>query len=41
MTPTLLTLSVLGTAVAAGLVGSMLGLGGGMIIVPALTLLFG
>ncbi|MEW8979010.1 MAG: sulfite exporter TauE/SafE family protein [Symbiobacterium sp.] len=41
MTPTLLTLSVLGTAVAAGLVGSMLGLGGGIIIVPALTLLFG
>lgn len=41
MTPLLLTLAIFGTSILAGLVGSMLGLGGGIIIVPALTLLFG
>lgn len=41
MNPILETLSILGTSLVAGLVGSMLGLGGGIIIVPALTLLFG
>lgn len=41
MNPILQTLSILGTSLVAGLVGSMLGLGGGIIIVPALTLLFG
>lgn len=35
------TLLIFLVAIAAGLVGSMLGLGGGIIIVPALTLLFG
>ncbi len=41
MTPITLTLAILGTSLVAGLVGSMLGLGGGIIIVPALTLVFG
>jgi uncharacterized protein len=35
------TLSILILAVVAGMLGAMLGLGGGIIIVPALTLLFG
>jgi uncharacterized protein len=34
-------LAVFSVAVAAGLVGSMVGLGGGIVLVPALTLLFG
>lgn len=41
MTPVTVTFSIFGTSIIAGLVGSMLGLGGGIIIVPALTLLFG
>ncbi len=35
------TLSIFLLAILAGILGSMLGLGGGIIIVPALTLLFG
>ncbi|MFO7274927.1 MAG: sulfite exporter TauE/SafE family protein [Bacillota bacterium] len=41
MNPALLTLAIFATSLLAGLMGSMLGLGGGIIIVPALTLLFG
>ena len=37
----LIALGIVLTAAAAGLLGSILGLGGGIIIVPALTLLFG
>jgi uncharacterized protein len=40
MTPLLFTLSLFGISVAAGVLGSLLGLGGGIIVVPALTLLF-
>ena len=39
MTPLLFTLVVFTVSVAAGLLGSLLGLGGGIIVVPALTLL--
>jgi hypothetical protein len=35
------TLEIFTIAIAAGIVGSILGLGGGIIIVPSLTLLFG
>ena len=35
------TLEIFAFAITAGIVGSILGLGGGIIIVPALTLLFG
>lgn len=41
MTPLLFLLLMYGVSVAAGLLGSLLGLGGGIIVVPALTLLFG
>src|SRR6218665_705862 len=34
-------LIILGVSVFAGFLGSLLGLGGGIIVVPALTLLFG
>ncbi len=37
----IIALGIVVTAIAAGLLGSLLGLGGGIIIVPALTLLFG
>ncbi len=37
----LLALGIFGTSMAAGLIGSMLGLGGGLILVPAMTLYFG
>jgi uncharacterized membrane protein YfcA len=37
----LIALGIVLTAAGAGLLGSLLGLGGGIIIVPALTLLFG
>src|SRR5450432_3120679 len=39
MTPFEFTLLVFGISLAAGLLGSLLGLGGGLIVVPALTLL--
>jgi hypothetical protein len=37
----LIALGIVLTAVVAGLLGSLLGLGGGIIVVPALTLVFG
>src|SRR5881392_3163012 len=40
MTPLEFSLAVFGVSVGAGVFGSLLGLGGGIIIVPALTLLF-
>ena len=39
MTPLIFFLIVAGISFAAGFLGSLLGLGGGMIVVPALTLL--
>jgi hypothetical protein len=39
MTPLLFTVAVFALSVAAGVLGSLLGLGGGIIVVPALTLL--
>jgi uncharacterized protein len=39
MTPLTFTLAVFAVSVSAGLLGSLLGLGGGIIVVPALTLL--
>jgi uncharacterized membrane protein YfcA len=41
MTPLVFTFLVFATSVFAGFVGSLLGLGGGIIIIPALTLVFG
>ena len=41
MTPLLFVLSVFGIGLFAGLLGALLGLGGGIIVVPALTLLMG
>jgi hypothetical protein len=41
MTPLEFVLLVLLISVAAGVLGSLLGLGGGVIVIPALTLLFG
>src|SRR4051794_8397243 len=41
MTPLLLISSVFAIALLAGFAGSLLGLGGGIIVVPALTLLLG
>jgi len=41
MTPLVFTLVVFGISLAAGLLGSLLGLGGGLVVVPALTLLLG
>ena len=41
MTPLLFVLLVVGISFIAGVLGSLLGLGGGMIVVPALTLLLG
>src|SRR6266542_1046842 len=39
MTPLLFTLAVLVISLLAGFLGSLLGLGGGLIVIPALTLL--
>src|SRR5271154_4216364 len=39
MTPLTFTLITFGISLAAGLLGSLLGLGGGIIVIPALTLL--
>ncbi len=41
MNPTLFTLTLCGIGLGAGAIGSLVGLGGGFIVVPALTLLFG
>jgi uncharacterized membrane protein YfcA len=41
MTPLQFTLATFGISVAAGVLGALLGIGGGIIVVPALTLLFG
>src|SRR5690348_2101127 len=41
MTPLMFTFITLAISLAAGLLGSLLGLGGGIIVVPALTLLLG
>ncbi|MGI8484123.1 MAG: TSUP family transporter, partial [Thermomicrobiales bacterium] len=41
MTIELFTILVFGAAVGAGLLGSLVGLGGGILIVPLLTLGFG
>src|SRR4051812_30054644 len=41
MTPLMFTLATFGISIVAGLLGSLLGLGGGIIVVPALTLLLG
>lgn len=41
MTPLLFILSIFGVSLAAGFLGSLLGLGGGLVVIPALTLLFG
>ena len=40
MTPLEFVLALLSVSVAAGVLGSLLGLGGGIIVIPALTLLF-
>jgi uncharacterized membrane protein YfcA len=40
MTPFQFTLSLLLISISAGVLGSLLGLGGGIIVIPALTLLF-
>jgi uncharacterized membrane protein YfcA len=41
MTPATFMLTAFGISISAGLLGSLLGLGGGIIVVPALTLLLG
>jgi uncharacterized membrane protein YfcA len=41
MTPLQFTLSTFGISIVAGVLGAILGIGGGIIVVPALTLLFG
>src|SRR3954454_10599270 len=41
MTPMGFTFLAFGISIAAGVLGSLLGLGGGIIVVPALTLLLG
>src|SRR5690348_2909977 len=39
MTPLVFTLVTFGISIGAGVLGSLLGLGGGIIVIPALTLL--
>jgi uncharacterized membrane protein YfcA len=41
MTPLQFTLCTFGISIVAGVLGAILGIGGGIIVVPALTLLFG
>jgi len=41
MSPLVFVLALSGISVAAGFLGSLVGLGGGIVVVPALTLLFG
>jgi uncharacterized protein len=41
MTPLFFTVSIAAISIAAGLLGSLVGVGGGIIVVPALTLLMG
>src|ERR1700704_4106659 len=41
MTPITFTFLAFGISIAAGVLGSLLGLGGGILVVPALTLLLG
>src|SRR3954454_24055220 len=41
MTPMGFTFLAFGISIAAGVLGSLLGLGGGIIVIPALTLLLG
>ncbi|XHR26818.1 MAG: sulfite exporter TauE/SafE family protein [Chthoniobacteraceae bacterium] len=41
MTPLLFTVTIAAISIAAGLLGSLVGVGGGIIVVPALTLLMG
>ena len=41
VTPAEFTLAVAAISFAAGLIGSLVGVGGGIIVVPALVLLFG
>ena len=41
MSPLSFTLTLLGISICAGFVGSLLGLGGGIVVVPVLTLLYG
>jgi len=40
MTPLEFTAGIAGVSIIAGLIGSLLGLGGGILVIPALTLLF-
>lgn len=41
MSPLEFALTLFGVSLGAGFLGSLVGLGGGIIVVPALTLLFG
>jgi uncharacterized membrane protein YfcA len=41
MTPFLLTVELFAVSLAAGVFGALMGMGGGLVLVPALTLLFG
>ncbi len=41
MTPLTFTLAVFGISLGAGFVGALVGMGGGVVVIPALTMLFG